>query len=264
MLAKSYDMSMDPTGFFASEKLDGIRSIFVNGKFISRNNNEFKAPDWFVENMPKNVVLDGELFTKRGDFQGVVSAVKKHKPIDSEWQNVVYMVFDIPDLIEPFTTRYAELQKVVKQANNRYIKLVKNFPIKSKQHLSDIQQDILSKGGEGVMIRDPESYYESKRSSSLLKLKTFHDDEAVVIDYELGSGKYADVLGNLVVKWYDKSKPQNITFDIGSGFSDEQRTKYKKMFPKGTIIKFKYFEIGGKSFKPRFPVFLGVRSKKDL
>ena len=34
------------------------------------------------------------------------------------------------------------------------------------------------------MLRDPESFYENRRSNSLLKVKTFYDDEAIVLGYK--------------------------------------------------------------------------------
>ncbi len=38
--------------------------------------------------------------------------------------------------------------------------------------------------GEGLMLREANSFYENRRSNSLLKVKTFYDDEAVVLGYK--------------------------------------------------------------------------------
>jgi DNA ligase-1 len=248
---------MDPTGYFISEKLDGIRSIFGNGKFISRNNNEIKAPKWFIDKMPKGVVLDGELFTKRGDFRNVMSYVMKNKPVDEEWKRVRFLVFDMPMLNLPFEERIRKLKQTV--GSSKYVKVVPHIKIKNKSHMMEIHKKIVKKGGEGIMLRAPGSFYENKRSSTLIKYKTFKDKEAVVQGYSLGSGKYQKMLGKLKVKWYKG----NSTFLVGSGFTDSDRKNYLKLFPKGTIIKVKYFEVN-ESGKPRFPVFIGVRSKKDI
>jgi DNA ligase-1 len=40
------------------------------------------------------------------------------------------------------------------------------------------------------MLRDPNSLYVFKRSKTLLKVKTFNDNEAEVIGYEDGIGKF--------------------------------------------------------------------------
>ena len=62
---------------------------------------------------------------------------------------------------------------------------------------------IESLGGEGLMLRHPESFYETKRSKSLLKVKSFADDEAMIIGYEVGQGKCKGLVGALRVRTKD-------------------------------------------------------------
>jgi DNA ligase 1 len=263
MLAKNMTELIDPSGWWASEKLDGVRSIFANGKFMSRNGKPFFAPQWFIDQMPKGVVLDGELYTKRGDFDNIMSIVSKKKPVDDEWKNIVYMVFDLPTIKEPFETRYPLLKNLVKSVNSRYLKLVVNQKMTNQKQVDGLLDSYVSKGAEGLMLRAPGSYYENKRSGNLLKLKKFEDQEAVVVGYEFGKGKYSDLMGALRVKWYS-GKHKGVEFNVGSGFTDEHRTKYKKLFPKNSIVKVKYFSINEKSGKPRFPIYVGKRSLIDL
>jgi DNA ligase-1 len=111
------------------------------------------------------------------------------------------------------------------------------------------------------MLRDPDSYYENKRSRNLLKVKEFFDDEVVVIGYEMGEGRNENVLGALNIKWLDP-KMGTTEFKVGSGFDDYQRSNYKKLYPINTIITIKYFEIDKYSKKPRFPIFLRMRNKE--
>jgi DNA ligase-1 len=75
--------------------------------------------------------------------------------------------------------------------------------------------EVIAKGGEGVMLRDPESKYEGKRSDKLLKVKKFDDAEATVIGHEKGTGRCSGMLGALRVK-----DDHGIFFKIGSGFND--------------------------------------------
>lgn len=54
MLAQQYSDSIDPKGWYMSEKLDGVR-CYWNGKgFYSRNGNIFYAAKFFKEAMPKD------------------------------------------------------------------------------------------------------------------------------------------------------------------------------------------------------------------
>ena len=50
------------------------------------------------------------------------------------------------------------------------------------------------------MLRDPQSKYENRRSKTLLKVKTFHDDEATVIGYKPGTGRCYGMVGALRVR----------------------------------------------------------------
>ena len=59
---------------------------------------------------------------------------------------------------------------------------------------------ITEKGGEGLMLKDPNSYYENKRTNKLLKIKHFHDAEAEIVDHLKGKGKYENVLGAYLCK----------------------------------------------------------------
>ncbi len=113
MLAKNYEGQVDPTGWYHSEKLDGVRAVWNKETFMSRNQKEFHSPDWFKEIMPRHHALDGELFGGRGKFQQTVGYVKKLNPIDSEWKKLKYMVFDLPEDNSPFEERYKKLEKIV-------------------------------------------------------------------------------------------------------------------------------------------------------
>ena len=78
MLAQVYDPDkVEPTGWYMSEKLDGVRCYWDGKSLYSRNGNIFYPPDYFVKALPKNFALDGELWTKRDDFQNCVSIVRR-------------------------------------------------------------------------------------------------------------------------------------------------------------------------------------------
>lgn len=54
--------------------------------------------------------------------------------------------------------------------------------------------------GEGMMLRHPTAAHRGGRNVDLLKVKSFHDAEAIVTDYEEGKGKYAGMVGSLVCR----------------------------------------------------------------
>jgi DNA ligase-1 len=55
----------DPTGWWMSEKLDGVRCYWNGETFLSRNGKRYDVPAFFVEGLPKTVSLDGELWVGR-------------------------------------------------------------------------------------------------------------------------------------------------------------------------------------------------------
>ncbi len=94
LLAESWDNAADLTGWWMSEKLDGVRAYWDGKQFLSRQGNLYHAPDWFVEGLPE-VPLDGELWIGRKKFQRTVSIVRRQDKSD-QWKEVRYLVFDAP------------------------------------------------------------------------------------------------------------------------------------------------------------------------
>jgi DNA polymerase/3'-5' exonuclease PolX len=139
--------------------------------------------------------------------------------------------------------------------------------IQSEEHLETLYQKIIENGGEGVMIKCPNSMYEDKRSNYMLKVKPSFDEEAIVIDHKPGNGKYINSLGAFVCQplinmdtYHLKDKDENHEFSI-SGMDDEIREEYEETHPIGTVIN---YEHSGKTEggKPRFARY--VRKRDDI
>ncbi|KAJ3111367.1 hypothetical protein HDU96_005756 [Phlyctochytrium bullatum] len=251
LLAKKWEENVNPKGWWISEKLDGVRAYWdpKAETFVSRLGNPFNAPDWFTKYLPRDMSLDGELFAGRGKFSSTVSVVKSME--SPYWKRIEYHVFDAPSLYSiPFEKRLEKIRALLDKANMKHVLLVKHEECKGKDHLYDRLKEVEGKGGEGLMLRKPKSLYEFKRSSTLLKVKSFYDAEAIVIGHEKGSGKNSAVMGALRVKMASGK-----TFKIGSGFTDKERANPPKL---GAIVTYKFQELS-ESGIPRFPTFVGVR-----
>lgn len=187
MLAHNYTGEENIDGWIMSEKLDGVRCIW-NGKTMrSRNNNYFYPPKFFIKHFPDEI-LDGELFLRRGAFEKTVSIVRKSEAHEG-WKDIKYMIFDAPGLGGTFRSRLKKLQKLFKDNQSPYIELHKHYECKDKDFLNEQMNKIVELGGEGVIIRDPESRYENTRSDKMLKVKQAHDAEAVVLGKVKGTGR---------------------------------------------------------------------------
>jgi DNA ligase-1 len=223
----------------------------------SRYGNPIIAPDWFLDALPA-CPLDGELWAGVGTFQLTSSIVRRDTP-DTRWTQVRYACYGAPSMdavlqvgeiknanfwrqITPeahkwwfrqagksvednagmFHHEYNSLQEML--AGNKVafaLKQVKLDKKKAKDELETLLHDVLAEGGEGVMLRDPESYWTPKRVNHLLKYKPYQDDEAKVVGFVAGrEGKQGNVLGKigaLIVRWNDSE------FELGSGLTMDER-----------------------------------------
>ena len=245
LLAHSWDNDADLTDWWMSEKLDGVRAYWDGKQFLSRQGNTFHAPDWFIEHLP-DTPLDGELWLDRKAFQRTVSIVRRQDKSE-HWQEIRYLVFDAPSLKDPFEERLAFVKDTLASIGQKHLEAVAQERCQGTSHLQEELARIESLGGEGLMLREPASAYEAGRSTSLLKVKSFTDAEATVMDYEKGKGRHKGRTGALVVQLADGTQ-----FKVGTGLSDKQRENPPAV---GSVITFRYQEMtdGG---VPRFPSFL--------
>ena len=293
MLAEHADMNNIKFPMYASTKLDGIRAVVINGKLLSRSLKPI--PNKYVrslfENKPEYEGLDGELIvgspTDPKCFNKTTSGVMS----EEGEPKVTYYVFDqIPEFSgQPPLTRFQERYKDLEAGNHLFknVFLVKQQLIFNMPQLLEFESRCLEEGYEGVIIKDPNSPYKYGRStlkeSYMLKIKRYQDSEARIVSVEelmsnqneasrdeLGKVKRSnckagmvpqDTLGSLNVV----DLKTGVEFNIGSGFDEEERDKlweHKDSLP-GKIVKYKYFGYGQVD-KPRHPVFLGFRDKKDM
>jgi len=249
LLAHKWELDVDLTNWWMSEKLDGVRAYWDGARFVSRLGNTFHAPEWFVADFPKTP-LDGELWGGRKTFQRTVGVVKRQdKP--PEWKNIRYLVFDAPKHGGAFEERLAFLGEAVGDEKLRYASTHPHEICRDVAHLKTELARVEALGGEGLMLRKPGSKYEAGRSHTLLKVKSFHDAEARVVEHLAGAGKHKGRLGALVLELDDGTR-----FHVGTGFSDKEREHPPAV---GTVVTFRYQELseGG---VPRFPIYVGERA----
>jgi len=254
---KSHDLEKYP--WLVSEKLDGIRAVWTGTNFYTRNKKIVHAPAWFKAAMPQGRSYDGELFAGRGKFRQVSSTVRKLVPVDDEWKSIQYVIFDRPVADgKPFVQVLEENLKKELLGQTKYVRLIKQYPVRSLAEVGRLHDALVAKGAEGLMLRRADVGYAYKRTDAVLKVKAFSDAEAEVVGYELGKGKYAGQLGSLLCSWTKASAA--VTFGVGTGFTDDERRRYKALFPLGTSVTVQFMEIDANSGRPRHPVFKGIRT----
>jgi DNA ligase-1 len=250
LLAHSWQNDADLTGWWMSEKLDGVRAYWDGSKFLSRLGNVYLAPDWFLEMLPKTP-LDGELWGGRGNFQKTVSVVRRQDRGEG-WRDVSFLVFDAPAEDAPFEERHALVVRTLAEAAARAPHLGAHGQVRCESlvHLREELARVEALGGEGLMMRKPGSRYEVGRSHTLLKVKSFKDTEAEVVAHVPGMGKHKGRLGAL-----ECVLPDGTRFSVGTGLSDAERNAPP---PIGAVVTVRYQELSTDGV-PRFPSYLGVR-----
>lgn len=248
LLAKTAPAGIDPLGYLVSEKLDGVRALWDGKVLRFRSGRQIAAPAWFTDKLPK-LALDGELWLGRGLFDVLSGMVRKAKPEDADWQQIKYMVFELPQDKAKFAERAVTLKSIVQKAAFPQLQAVEQFNMANNATLQAKLNDVVQSGGEGLMLHLASSLVTTGRSDVLLKLKPVQDAEAVVVGHIAGKGKYKGMTGALDVKTADGQR-----IKLGTGLSDAQRKHPPAI---GSIVTYNYRDLTP-SGKPRFASFLRV------
>lgn len=256
MLAKTTELFSIPdkvSQYIVSEKLDGMRAFWNGHKLVTKQGHDINAPEWFTENFP-TTPLDGELWLHRNAFEKLISVVTKNEPIDNEWLDVKYMLFDTPENNFNFAQRLKLLELTIAEVDKPWLQLIPHHRFDTFNQLNDFFQDTVKQGAEGLILNHVEGLYLAGRQSSVLKLKPFYDAEAIVIAHISGEGKFSGMMGSLLVQ-NDNGKK----FKIGTGFSKSERLNPPQI---NDVITYKYHGLTN-SGKPKFASFLRIREKRE-
>lgn len=277
-------------GWFVSRKLDGVRCICIvdensNATFFSRAGKEFKTlskvRDAVKKSGVKNIVFDGEvcILDKKGDedFQSIIKEIKRK---DHSIDFPRFIAFDTLTLEEfesgvserSFDARQFELDAMMdQQLFGYYLTMAQQTLVNSFEEIEARLAVANEKGWEGLMIRK-NTTYKGKRSADILKIKTMHDAEYIVIDVEnstsrvIVEGKEVEevMLKNVIIE-HKGNRVQ-----VGSGFSQDQRRHYFQNPNEiiGKQITVQYFEESQNQngeYSLRFPVIKAIyETNRDI
>ena len=249
MLAGRWHDGLDPSAYWVSEKLDGVRAHWDGQQLRFRSGRPIAAPPWFVAGFPP-IPLDGELWLGRGRFDQLSGLVRREAAIEQDWRRVRYMVFDLPGRPGPFNERLHALQEQVAAVGVSHLQAVPQFRVETRTALAATLTRVIASGGEGLMLHRADAEWQPGRGDAILKLTPFLDAEARVVAHLPGKGRYSGVMGALEVE-----SAEGRRFRLGTGFSDAERRDPPAI---GSVVTYRYRELTAQG-APRFPVFLRVR-----
>lgn len=235
--------------FFVSEKLDGVRGYWDGKRLVTRQGNPILAPSWFTANFP-SIPMDGELWIGRGQFEAISGLIRQTSPKENDWQNVRFMVFDLPQMQGSFEKRYRDMQTLIAD-KSIYLQVVEQVSVESIEALYQKLDVLVAQGAEGIILHRRSALYTPGRNPNVMKLKPYLDAEAKVIGYIPGKGQFTGQMGALRVQ-----TPDGRIFSIGTGFSLAERQHPPAI---GTLITYKYLGTTANGL-PRFASFLRIRT----
>ena len=237
-------------------KLDGFRCIYntITGQISTRMGKEYnivkESGKLYEEltSLPKGLILDGELYTNKLNFE-TLGVLRKTKKLTEEelvnLQKIEYHIYDIINTTVTFEQRNKNIQELNLSSFEKLI-YVDTFLVKNEEEIKQYHTKFLEGGFEGLMVRNKDSLYKIKqRSSDLLKYKDFQDAEFKITNYTLekNTGKTDE---NLVV-WVVEVSKDKFCKIRPQGSSQERQELYKKCVEnfdefKGRPLWVKYFE----------------------
>jgi len=249
MLARDWRSDLDPAGFLVSEKLDGVRAFWDGQTLRFLSGRRIAAPEWFTAALPATP-LDGELWLARRSFDRLSAIVRRSAPVDAEWRDLRYMIFDLPGAQGTFNERAERIVSLVGDAALPWLQAVEQRRVPDRIALQSqlVQGD--SAGAEGLVLHRADALWQPGRSDALFKLKTMPDEDAQVLAHLPGKGRHEGRMGAL---WLQMSNGQR--FALGTGFSDAQRAAPP---PLGSFVTYRYRDRTPSGL-PRFASFVRVR-----
>lgn len=272
--------------FYLTQKLNGVRCTYVDGELISRQGISFRGLEHIIHDIKVlekifkcSMVFDGELIRKNvnsiSDNENFRIGTGIINSDDGDKSCIQLVLFDCLPLNDfrrgKSQAEYAErknwlvdCENTIKNKNLHNIDVVECVYFGSDLSKIDECLALADKlGWEGLMLNHANGLYECKRSTKLIKIKTFKFSDLCIVGYEEGEGKYTGMLGAVVVEY------KGSTANVGSGFTDEQRMEYwtKRDELIGKIVEVKYKEettdkkTGLKSMQ--FPTWVQMRPDRN-
>jgi DNA ligase-1 len=269
MLATKWEDRKDKVEYpiYSQAKLDGIRCIVSKAGMFSRNGKPIlSAPHIFESLKPlfqkqPDLMFDGELYADKfaNDFNKIVSLVKKTKPTAedlAESKSVIeYHIYDLPSSKKNFVQRMWDLGVLFELHSelHPYCRIVGTYVVTNEDEVMEQYGMYVSMGYEGQMLR-LDKPYENKRSNSLMKHKSFMDEEFTILDIVEGEGNRTGTAGYFVFKTKD-GKP--FKSNVKGTFAETAKMLRNKSSLIGLEATVKYFALTPDGI-PRFPFVINI------
>ena len=298
MLAKKYKGQPLQNEVYITEKLDGNRCMahYENNEWVfTSRSGKLMNVDFDMTGLDTNYIYDGEVMsvsqTKLSEarYKSLIENIPMNEQDTKASQllfnetsglinrqgnksGLVYNIFDVVSSL-PYYKRRALLNRIdygLRAENVRILPVL--YLGKDTVVIDRLLNDIIRRGGEGIMLNLSSASYEHKRTDALLKYKQVQTMDMRVIDLTYGTGKYEGQIGALVC-YLRTLDGLDIFCSVGTGLSDAQREWWSvdEKAILNHIVEVGYHEltqnqedIGTNVYSLRFPRLICVRDDKDI
>jgi len=266
-----------PGEFFVEDKFDGIRAqahvrdgrVAIFSRTLDEISARFPELHAPLAGLSTDVIMDGEIITARGAEILPFSDLQKRlgrKVVSSELLASTPVVFVAWDLLyatgrvlinDPLAERRTRLEDLIRSAygtgrggkhvNLGTVRLSEARRFSDAAALDDEFAAARARGNEGLMIKDPSSFYKpGRRGREWLKLKrALATLDVVVTSVELGHGKRRSVLSDYTFA-VRRSEKDGELLNIGkaySGLTDVEIAAMTEWFRAHTIQEFAHGRV---------------------
>lgn len=266
--------------FSLSQKLNGVRGTYFEGKLISRQGKEFTGLEHILEDIRQLIpnsdewVVDGELIRKNvehiSDNENFRLTTGILSQEDGDKRQIQLVIFDILPKAEflrgesqlRYRDRLEQLKDLEQRIQRRNLSNLRIVDVlytgNDMSMISKCLDRMVAEGKEGLMLNRNCKYF-TRRHNGVLKVKQFYTVDLEIVDLEEGTGRLSGTLGAFVVRY------KNNYLRVGSGMTDDQRKKFWNdgLNLIGRVIEVKYKDesydhrTGLRSLQ--FPTFVQLR-----
>ena len=261
----------------AQEKMDGCFAYaMLDGTLLTRQGQRYSVPG--LQDGQGNLILVGEVIVLDSDggrlprriINGIVNSLIKGGSIDDElasrfrffaWDALTEMEFEEQESDRTYSRRFKDLTRDSLPARFRIVETQEVNNISEVRKYYDYHAAMLH---EGIVVKNKRVTWRSGTSTEMVKVKNVSEGEFRIIGVTAGEGKYAGMLGALMVE----SEDGKVISKVGSGFTDEERKKGAGYWEKqiGRICTVKFESISdneGGTHSLNHPRFVCLRHDKD-
>ena len=266
--------------FSLSQKLNGVRGTYFEGKLISRQGKEFAGLEHILGDIQQLIpnsdewVIDGELIRKNvehvSDNENFRLTTGILSQEDGDKRQIQLVIFDILPKTEflrgesqlRYRDRLEQLKDLKQRIRRRKLSNLRIVDVlytgNDVSMISKCLDRMIAEGKEGLMLNRNCKYF-TRRHNGILKVKQFYTVDLEIVDLEEGTGRLSGTLGAFVVRY------KNNYLRVGSGMTDDQRKKFwdDGLNLIGRVIEVKYKDesydrrTGLRSLQ--FPTFVQLR-----